>query len=172
MAVPAVRFPLVEGLRIGFIRLMSRRCLAILLIGFAGCVLPAGPQSQISGRRVSKNECAFLGEPNVTRAEVIATLGAPSWSLPLESVILYCWTREREWNSQVGIYGPHGGGHLGKITWGKTVRNTGLFIQFDSHERVRRHEIWIYPQNTDAENACRLWLARSNQIPNLPGSGY
>jgi|SRR5690242_5413414 len=115
----------------------------LLFVFVSGCVIPLAPKHSY-GHRFSKEELAFLKAPDVTRDEVVATLGEPVIEVRDPGVLLYVW----EMTDQEYFMAP-------EITYKKTdikpfgdsrvvdgdIFEVGLLIAYDKTGRVISHEI-------------------------------
>jgi hypothetical protein len=136
---------------------------AMLMLTITGCVVPAPPIAEVrSGHKYAGAEVAFLNEPNITRAEVIATLGPATHESRDGRVHAYVWTTATPrgvW--MLGMPGPIGlVGESG--VWESTSR-WALLIAFNGEDCVARKEVRRIAIETTLEEECVKWSRDATQ---------
>jgi hypothetical protein len=130
---------------------------AILMLTVTGCVVPAPPIAEVrSGHKYSRTEVAFLNEPNITRAEVIATLGPATHESRDGRVLAYVWTTMTPRGAwMLGI--PGSVGLLGKSGVWESASRWSLLIALSGEDFVARKEVRRIATDTTLEDECAKW---------------
>lgn len=132
--------------------------LAVLLTIGTGCVATSLPISRVEYRHEFKpRQIEFLKDRPLSRAEVVATLGAPWGEIEEDRILIYTWSRAT----------PHGGLILvppavfGPITVIEPTDHSkvrGLFIAYDTEQNILAHEICIFREMPDLKAEAAKWL--------------
>jgi hypothetical protein len=134
-------------------------CFFILLLN--GCIFPEG-YKVTAGREYSDDATAFLDLPGATRAETIASLGAPTWESTDARVLLYVWEKSFKWkfNPPSDVNDVHFGDH----TWHArtAARRWGLFIAYDDKGLVSAHAVSEIGEKT-LEEDCFKWSSHQQK---------
>ena len=128
----------------------------VFLLGLSGCIVPL--RDKVSqGHRYSPEALAFLDAPGVTRAEVVASLGAPLLEHDSRT-LLYQW----EQTPRVLVSVPtlmHGHNEIRTKVYEDYAEMYGLFIAYDARGVVEGHEVRKIRRPT-LEEACIAWEKR------------
>jgi hypothetical protein len=153
--IPAPVWKVARAVRLG-IRMFLGLLLGLFSLGLTGCIVPL-PDKVTQGHRYSAEALAFLDEPDTTRAEVVATLGAPL--LEHESqILLYEWEQTPRYLTSVPTI-MHGHNELRTKVNEGYAEMYGLFIAYDAHGLVEAHEVRKIRRRT-LEEACVAWQKR------------
>jgi hypothetical protein len=133
----------------------------MLMLATTSCVVPVPPISEVrSGHKRSRAEVAFLNEPNITRAEVIATLGPATHESRDGRVLAYVWTTATARAVWVlGIPGPVG--LMGKSGVWESDGRWALLIALNQEGLVARKEARRIGSETTLEEECVKWTGEA-----------
>jgi len=123
----------------------SQAAVILLLALAAGCIYPTGRKAQ-RGQVYSDESLAFLHETNITRSEVIATLGRPYFESTNFLVLVYLSETYIKWRGLV--LEPDLDDDLNLAYQPKTVsearsgeRMQALYVAFDTNNLVRSYAL-------------------------------
>jgi hypothetical protein len=134
--------------------------LILLLVFFLlGCpvVLPLGGGDV--GRRITKNQLAFVRPGITSKSDVIAQLGEPDVIWENERVLAYNWDVIRS-KYLVGVLGPGSSPPFGTV---ENRVHCVLLFRFDPEDRVERFQLTRRPSSDSYGAHLRKWVGQGRE---------